>query len=544
MSESTHILKDASKPGKEGRKAHGLSSQLGNRPQAEGRQQTGKSVFSLAALQKPQLSILDNLLDAQDKKEKHKVSQYSATPRSLRERTGEVLIDEGEDDVCTREETTIVIGEIISEHWGPSQGAFMVTVCPFRDLVEVGWRSPGSVLLHGVGRRIVDSHFGEFKNGHPFGLGMRKLYLGDQRQLSQFKPRDSESCWVLKRWIPNEDLNYLFDLSNLLNRQDKETIVISDCKGRTSVICESKLMLYGDDGLKGFMWSQEKSDSSLPSDNRETTMEPKIEDKFGLAFVSSSLRGHESFRKTSQVMMVHLIGTTYTYTGEVHQGSKLSGLELPKPNGFGKQQSNTSSENYVGFFVNGQKHGKGTERLSTGEIFVGSFQTDVRSGPGCLVCKLGSRYVGEYKNNQKCGVGKYLQGNSEYIGEWRNDFQNGLGILIDHLMCLGTLSYWSHGRLLDYRYTFRVVDRKIIISDDLGLVGERPNHQIPLLTAKLVLEKFELWEKQINTFEGEIDQIVHQLEAKQSCLSKFNANALSQFLKRKEESRKSLKNSG
>ena len=87
------------------------------------------------------------------------------------------------------------------------------------------------------------------------------------------------------------------------------------------------------------------------------------------------------------------------------------------------------SGRYEGQLVNGKKHGKGVQTLSSGERYVGDWSNDRKHGRGVTFYANGDKYDGEYANGKKQGRGFYSMASGQrYVGYWRDDRINGYGI--------------------------------------------------------------------------------------------------------------------
>jgi hypothetical protein len=136
-----------------------------------------------------------------------------------------------------------------------------------------------------------------------------------------------------------------------------------------------------------------------------------------------------------------------SYEGEVNKKDE--------PHGKGVLSNPSEFTKYIGEFVNGKKHGKGTlkyldeirsqyneinKNLPKGYVaapihnppsmleYIGEFKDDKYDGFGTETYSNGDKYVGEFKNSKKHGKGTYTWGEGhKYIGDWKNDNKHGLG---------------------------------------------------------------------------------------------------------------------
>ena len=97
-------------------------------------------------------------------------------------------------------------------------------------------------------------------------------------------------------------------------------------------------------------------------------------------------------------------------------------------NCFGSVSKNGTA--YVGDFLNGRMHGKGTFTYSDGAPYFGDFKNGKESGKGTFICwQHGAKYVGDFLNGQKHGIGKYnFPDGSNYVGEWKDSYRDVNGI--------------------------------------------------------------------------------------------------------------------
>lgn len=95
-------------------------------------------------------------------------------------------------------------------------------------------------------------------------------------------------------------------------------------------------------------------------------------------------------------------------------------------NGFGTA---TGKDKYVGMFLNGNKHGKGTYTRANGNRYEGDWDNDKPQGKGTHTWANGDRYEGDWKNGVREGKGTLAMANGDrYEGDWKNDLRQGKGI--------------------------------------------------------------------------------------------------------------------
>ena len=82
-----------------------------------------------------------------------------------------------------------------------------------------------------------------------------------------------------------------------------------------------------------------------------------------------------------------------------------------KMNGKGKHwfgpKSKSPGEEYIGYFVNDLKQGKGTLKLSDGQVYKGDFHEDKYHGKGECSFPNGDTYKGDFSKNLHHGYGVY-----------------------------------------------------------------------------------------------------------------------------------------
>ena len=141
------------------------------------------------------------------------------------------------------------------------------------------------------------------------------------------------------------------------------------------------------------------------------------------------------------------------YVGWVENGelNKLGLLQIP-----------TRTYTYSGFFLNGERHGWGSEQTDAC-CYVGEFQNDSRHGIGH--CDLGTehciKYTGEWENSKICGTGElslcwYFESENvpalyTFQGEWVDDKRHGCGIvtLVTENDCLRVEGQWQDNQLIN-----------------------------------------------------------------------------------------------
>ena len=96
-------------------------------------------------------------------------------------------------------------------------------------------------------------------------------------------------------------------------------------------------------------------------------------------------------------------------------------------NCFGALSENRTT--YVGNFLNGKMHGKGTFTYTDGATYFGDFKNGKEFGEGTFICWAhGAKYEGAFKNGLKHGKGSYnYPDGAKYVGEWRYGKRHGSG---------------------------------------------------------------------------------------------------------------------
>ena len=93
-----------------------------------------------------------------------------------------------------------------------------------------------------------------------------------------------------------------------------------------------------------------------------------------------------------------------------------------------KEQKFTDGSRYVGEFVNGKRHGKGTNYFPDGARYDGDWKNGYMNGHGVCVYADGEKYEGEWKDGKRNGQGTHIYKNgAKYVGNWVNDKLQGQG---------------------------------------------------------------------------------------------------------------------
>ncbi|XP_026560387.1 radial spoke head 10 homolog B2 [Pseudonaja textilis] len=125
------------------------------------------------------------------------------------------------------------------------------------------------------------------------------------------------------------------------------------------------------------------------------------------------------------VQMDH--GTYKWLDGSTYEGEVKNGIR----NGFGMYKCGTYPVSYIGQWVEGKRHGKGTiyYNESGSSWYEGDFVNNIKSGWGVRRYKSGNIYEGQWERDLRHGEGRmrWLTSNQEYTGMWVNGVQHGQG---------------------------------------------------------------------------------------------------------------------
>uniref|UniRef100_A0A670KFP9 Radial spoke head 10 homolog B n=1 Tax=Podarcis muralis TaxID=64176 RepID=A0A670KFP9_PODMU len=119
---------------------------------------------------------------------------------------------------------------------------------------------------------------------------------------------------------------------------------------------------------------------------------------------------------------------SYTWPdGSIYDGEVKSGIR----HGFGMYKCGTYPVSYIGQWVEGKRHGKGTIYYNKegSSWYEGDFVFNVKSGWGIRCYKSGNIYEGQWERDMRHGEGRmrWLTTNQEYTGQWVNGIQHGYG---------------------------------------------------------------------------------------------------------------------
>ncbi|XP_063171140.1 radial spoke head 10 homolog B2-like [Candoia aspera] len=113
--------------------------------------------------------------------------------------------------------------------------------------------------------------------------------------------------------------------------------------------------------------------------------------------------------------------------GSMYEGEVKNGIR----HGFGMYKCGTHPVSYIGHWVEGKRHGKGTIYYSEAgsSWYEGDFVNNIKSGWGIRCYKSGNIYEGQWERDLRHGEGRmrWLTSNQEYTGKWVNGTQHGSG---------------------------------------------------------------------------------------------------------------------
>ncbi|EQC37434.1 hypothetical protein SDRG_05037 [Saprolegnia diclina VS20] len=123
---------------------------------------------------------------------------------------------------------------------------------------------------------------------------------------------------------------------------------------------------------------------------------------------------------------------TYNYTKWRETQSLETAPLPPAPVAGHGRYTYHSGDTYVGEFLDGKRHGRGTYTVAaTGYTYVGDWVHDQRHGTGVLTTHQGT-YTGSWAHDARCGDGLFQDGDRfVYKGRWKSNAFHGLGHLVD-----------------------------------------------------------------------------------------------------------------
>lgn len=154
----------------------------------------------------------------------------------------------------------------------------------------------------------------------------------------------------------------------------------------------------------------------------------------------------------------------------IYAGSMYDG----RPSGHGCLRTNSAT--YTGYFLEGQKHGTGTEVRVSGKTYSGEWQNDLYHGAGRLVYAERRIQEGTFYHGRLHGHGKMISNTSTYIGEFHHGVYHGHGLLTTHAgIYKGQFLYgiqhgrgsftWTNGDIYSGKWKRGMRDGTGIISD-------------------------------------------------------------------------------
>jgi hypothetical protein len=115
--------------------------------------------------------------------------------------------------------------------------------------------------------------------------------------------------------------------------------------------------------------------------------------------------------------------------GSYYKGPLVNGLY----NGRGYFHDSMANMTFVGYYLDGMKHGTGSytsdsqHNSSPDYIYDGEWSYDKREGHGQLITKH-IKYSGNFKNDKYHGYGVYCdQDSTVYCGDWERGMKHGTG---------------------------------------------------------------------------------------------------------------------
>ena len=127
-----------------------------------------------------------------------------------------------------------------------------------------------------------------------------------------------------------------------------------------------------------------------------------------------TMKGHR--KKQCIGIKVLSMDSGHKYVGCVYNG---------KPSGHGILEDEHST--YEGLFLNGKKHGYGTETFASGRQYLGLWSVDLFHGKGVLHMDNGSTYNGDFNMGTYHGYGELTRSESSYVGYWHHGTYHGHG---------------------------------------------------------------------------------------------------------------------
>jgi hypothetical protein len=131
-------------------------------------------------------------------------------------------------------------------------------------------------------------------------------------------------------------------------------------------------------------------------------------------------------------------------------------------------QTDTSGDTYVGYFLNGERHGHGKTTYKNGNAYDGEWRDGKREGSGKFTfSSWGRSYEGEWKNDMRDGKGTITELGSVYEGECKEDRRHGQGVH-KHENGMTYIGKWVNGEFV--KGTIKWPDGRIY-NGDYGSIG-------------------------------------------------------------------------
>jgi hypothetical protein len=185
--------------------------------------------------------------------------------------------------------------------------------------------------------------------------------------------------------------------------------------------------------------------------------------------------------------------------GDVYKGNFKRGLK----SGYGKFIW-ADGTCYEGNFENDLLCGKGTLRWNDGRLYEGDWLNNKMHGNGIFKWPGGKKYEGEYRNDKKEGQGTYYWNEEKfYAGQWNNNKQHGEGIF--NLKGNSFEVMYRFGKLIstncneknhDEKVNIQTLEKKIC-EGIMAPLDENININIHTDTGKHTLDKIYVDEKKI-----------------------------------------------
>jgi|GEM_PF-4907564 len=99
------------------------------------------------------------------------------------------------------------------------------------------------------------------------------------------------------------------------------------------------------------------------------------------------------------------------------------------PDGYGKATFKDKKYGvYEGYFIQGKRHGQGTQTWPSGDKYTGAWKDHKKHGQGTYTWPNGNKYTGAWKDHKKHGQGTFTWADGDkYTGAWKDDKKHGQG---------------------------------------------------------------------------------------------------------------------